>query len=59
MSAPTGQEIARHLADGGAVERRSTPAGPWLSSDDHPQIAERDWLLFPEATFPTYRLVVR
>jgi len=55
--APTGWQIAHHLALGGAVERRSTPAGPWRSSVEYPQIADRDWLTYSDVEFPTYRLV--
>lgn len=55
--APTPTQIAAHLAAGGHIERRSTPTGPWLSSADHPQIADRDWHSFPDEPWPTYRLV--
>lgn len=54
---PTPAEVMEHVNAGGDIERRSTPAGPWLSSADHPQILQRLWSRMPDAPMPDHRLV--
>jgi len=55
--APTVRQIREHLAEGGHIKRRSTPFSPWVSSEDHPQIADRRWETFPQdEVWHNYRL---
>lgn len=55
---PRPNEVWNHLVGGGVIERRSTPAGPWVSSEDNPRIADRLWWNMPDEPLRTYRLVV-